>query len=282
MALADDPAVLARVGDITVKAEDIQPLIDNLDAGQKKSLVEDPSPLYQSIRSLIMQRLLVKEALSKQWDKKADVAAQLEQARQAALAQSYLQSLAPLPAGFPGEADLNAAYEANKAKLAVPRQFQLAQIFIALRPDADKASADAAQGRLDAVRKNLSQSGVDFAAFARASSDDKASAARGGEIGWVAEAQIQPELRAKVVALGKNAISDPIKLADGWHLFKVLDIKEAHTASLDEVRDQLARELRAQKAQALQQAYLATLFQNNPAAINQIALAQLLGKAATK
>ena len=116
----------------------------------------------------------------------------------------------------------------------------------------------------------------DFAALARAESDEPQSAARGGEIGWLQESAIQPEIRTKVSSLAKGAVSDSIQLGDGWYFVKVLDIREPRTATLDEVRDQLKKVLRAERARLNREAYLAKLQQQNPMAINELALSKLL------
>jgi parvulin-like peptidyl-prolyl isomerase len=120
----------------------------------------------------------------------------------------------------------------------------LAQIFIALPKTADKTTTDKAQGKLEAVKKSLHQNGADFAAIAKANSEESESAPRGGEIGWLGENQVQPEVRPQVLSLSKNATSEPIRLEDGWHILKVLDIKEAYTPTLDEIRSQLVQQTR--------------------------------------
>ena len=81
-----------------------------------------------------------------------------------------------------------------------------------------------------------------------------------------------------VPALALNAVSDPIKLEDGWHIVKLLDTKAANTPSLDQIKDQLVQQMRAEKAKANSQAYLAKLLQENPLAINELELSKVLKK----
>jgi peptidylprolyl isomerase len=78
--------------------------------------------------------------------------------------------------------------------------------------------------------------------------------------------------------LAAGTVSEPVKLDDGWHILKVLDSKDAHTATLDQVRDQLTVQLRAERARLNRQEYLAKLLKDHPLAINEIELAKLLGK----
>jgi len=277
-AFAQDASVIARVGDIEIRGDEIRAMVDKLEPREHAAIERDPALLNQSVRQLLVSRLVLKEAVAKQWEKEAATAAAIEQARNAVIVESYLQSLTKVDDAFPGEADLKAAYEANKASLLLPRQFKLAQIFVAAPKTAESAAIESAKTRIEAIRKNLRQPNADFAAIARAQSDEKTSAASNGEIGWVAENQIQPEIRAKVAELSKNGVSDPIRLDDGWHIMKCLEVKEARTASFDEVRARLAQQLRAERARATRQAYLAELVKQNPLSVNELGLSKVLNK----
>ena len=112
-----------------------------------------------------------------------------------------------------------------------------AQIYIAIPKDAAKDAQDKAKLRIDEISKTAKAG--DFSAVAREKSEERETASKGGEVGWLAESQIQPEIRSKVASLPKGAVTDPIRLPDGWYVIKVLDLKEAHTATFDEVRSQL-------------------------------------------
>ncbi len=276
-AIAADSAAVALVGDTEIKVDDVRPFLAKLDAREQAALAGDPALLSQFVRSIVVQQLLLKKALAEKWDEQPAVKEQLERVREAAIAQSYLQAVSKAPESFPSTAEIQAAYDANKGSLLVPRQFRLAQIYVALPAGADKDAADKAQSRLTSIRENLKQ--ADFAEVAASRSDEQTSASRGGEIGWLTEAQIQPEIRAQIAGLAKNGISEPIKLNDGWHVIKVLEIKDAYTPALADIRPQLVQQLRAARAKANTEAYLNKLLQQNQVAINEIALAQLLPKA---
>lgn len=273
---AGDTTVIAKVGDNEVRADDIKPFIEKLPFRDQLILSKDPSAMNDFVRNIIVQQLVYKEAISKKWDQQAQVSAQLERIRQQAITQSYLQSLATPPSDFPTSAELQAAYDALKKNnaLLVPKQYHLSQIYIACAKGADKDTEAKAQSKLDSVVKEL-KSG-DFASVAKSSSDDAASAQRGGDLGFLAESQIQPEIKTAAAALGKGSVSDPIRLSDGWHVIKVLEVKEPYTATFDEVKGSLTRELRAQKAQVLGKAYLAKLLQENPVTLNEIAVSKLI------
>ena len=271
-----EATIIAKVGDSEVKADDIKPLIEKLPVRDQLLLSKDPAALNNLVRELIVQQLVFKEALSKKWEQQPQIVTQLERIRQQAITQSYLQSLATPPADFPSQADLETAYETLKKNnaLQVPRQYRLAQIYIACPKGADKAIEDKAQTRVDAALKAL-KSG-DFASAAKSLSEDPASAQRGGELGSLGETQIQPEIRSAISSLSKNGTTDPIRMNDGYHIIRVLEIKEPYTATLDEVKAPLTNELRNQRAQVIAKAYLAKLLQQNPVTLNEIEVAKLI------
>jgi len=271
-----DTTVIAKVGDNEVRADDIKPFIEKLPVRDQLLLSKDASALNEFVRGIIIQQLVYKEALSKKWEQQPQVAAQLEKIRQQAITQSYLQSLSTPPEDYPSQADLQAAYDALKKNnaLQVPKQYHLAQIYVACPKGSDKDTESKAQAKLDAVVKAV-KSG-DFATVAKSQSDDASSAQRGGDLGFLAESQIQPEIRSTLSSLSKGATSDPVRMNDGWHVVKVLEVKEPYTAALDEVKGSLANELRNQRAQVLAKDYLAKLLQQYPVTLNEIAVSKLV------
>lgn len=275
-ASAADAVALARVGATDLKPDEVRAFYGTLDSREQAALASNPALLDQTMRVYLVQQLVLKEAQAKQWDKKASVQAQIEQARQNVVMESYLQSVCEPPADFPSDAALKKVYDANKDSFKVPKRYRVAQIFIALPKGSDVAATDKAHAEMDQVLKSLKEPGADFSAIANAHSDEKRTAATGGEIGWLAEAQIQAEIRGKVIALSKGAVSEPIRLADGWHVLKLLEIKEAALASFDEVKNALAQRVRTEQTKANRQAYVAKLLDQNPISLNTPALAKTL------
>jgi peptidylprolyl isomerase len=190
----------------------------------------------------------------------------------AALVELYLQSVSIPPANYPSEEELQKTYDANRSVFVVPRQFQLSHIFVSAPKDADRATEDKAKKALEEIERKLKAAGADFMAVARAGND----AGDGGDLGWLSEGQIRPEIRARVTGLAKGAVSEAIRLDDGWHIVKLIDTKASYTRSLAEARDQLAQQMRTERANVLRRAYVAELLKKRPAVVNEIALSNLL------
>lgn len=85
--------------------------------------------------------------------------------------------------------------------------------------------------------------GADFAEVAKANSSD-GSAASGGDLGWFGTGQMVPEFETAVKALEKGSVSDPVKTQFGWHLVKLVDVRETKAPTLEEARPQLETEIR--------------------------------------
>lgn len=73
--------------------------------------------------------------------------------------------------------------------------------------------------------------GDDFATLARTHSDDKGSALKGGELGWVEPGSLVKPFEEAMNKLTVNQISEPIQSQFGWHLIQVLDRKDKDNAS---------------------------------------------------
>lgn len=268
--------VIARVGGSDVTAEEVKATIQLLDARQQAALARDPALLSQTVRAILANRLVLREATAKKWEQQPAVIAQLARARESLIVESYLQSVTAPPDSFPSEAEIKSVYEANASALLVPRRFRLAQVVVAVPKEADKAAEDAARKKLDDVVKKAKQPGADFGAIAHSSSEDSASAERDGEIGWVNEPELRPEIRGQVTGLPKAGLTDPIRLDDGWHIVKLLDTEAAHTRPYAEVRDALVERMRAERVEANRRAYVTELLKQTPPVVNEIALTKLL------
>ncbi|ATQ66863.1 MULTISPECIES: peptidylprolyl isomerase [Methylosinus] len=266
--------VVAHVGATDITTSQLRAYVEALGAREQAAIAKEPGLLSQAVRAMLNERVVLQEALAKKWDQQPKVAAQLEQLRERALVESYLQSVSVPPADYPSEEELQKAYDANRSSFVVPRQFQLGHIFVQSPKDADRATEDKAKKTLEDIQRKL-KSGADFAAVAKAQSEAK----DGGELGWLAEGQIRPEIRTRVMGLVKGAVSEPIQLDDGWHFVKLIDTKASTTRPLAEAREQLAQQMRVERAGLLRRAYVAELVKRNPPVVNEIALSNILDAA---
>ncbi len=276
-ALADDVS-LARIGTNAIDAATLRELLPPLDAAQRRAIAADPAAQAQLVRSVLVQRVVVELARRDKWDQTPAAQRQMIDARDAALAESYLRAVCQVPDSYPNEQELQAFYQTNQRAFMEPMRYRLAQLFVSV-PASDPAAVDNAQAKLDPVLSALAEPDADFSDLVRRFSDEKDSASRGGEVGWLTEGQLRPELRPLLSDLKAGHVSRAVRLADGWHIVKCLELRAESPVPFADIRSALADRMRAERIAANRQAYLARLLQDNPVSLNELALRDLLATA---
>ena len=266
-AVADD--VIANVGAQPIKEADLKDFIEGLSPAQREQAARDPKIAVQIVRSAIGRKLILGEAEKQGWDKKPEIAEDIARARQQVVLQTFVTSVTALPPNVPSEAEIRAAYDANREHLL---QYHIAQIYVAEPPGSTAETVAATEKKAHDLVKKAKAKGADFAALARTNSDDTASASKGGDLGWLAENQILPEILGAVKAMPEKAVTEPIHAAGGWHIMTVLGVKPAE---LSQVHDVIASALRQGKAAQAQQAYVEKLLTDSKLTVNETAAAAL-------
>jgi len=115
---------------------------------------------------------------------------------------------------------------------------------ILLRPGG-KLSQSAARGQLAEYKRQIELGKEDFADLAKAHSQD-ASAANGGDLGWVTAGTFVPEFEEAMNKLKPTEIADPVVSRFGVHLIQLLARREAPIREKD-LRDLVRNQLRTEK-----------------------------------
>lgn len=264
--------VVGKAGAVELTDADVRRLVDALPEGSRVT-ARDAAALEQLVRAELLRRVVLADAKANGFDRDARAQAELERMREETVVRAWLESRARVPDGYPADAEVRAAYEAAVRSTGAASEYRLAQIFVALADGAPAERLAAALLKAQDLQSRIP--GGDFAALARRESEHAESAARGGELDAVAEANLVPEVRAAVVGLAVGSVAGPVKSAQGLHWVKLLEKRPAPVPGLGDVREALVAALRRQKAAELQQAYLAGLAAKAPASVNQIELARL-------
>ncbi|WP_368934313.1 peptidylprolyl isomerase [Alcaligenes faecalis] len=271
---AATPAV-ATLGQVVVSQEELQQFLQVLPAAQREAMRNDRVVLEQWLRSRLAEKAVVEQAKAQEWDKKAEIRSAIEEAQNQVILRSYLQSVSEPAADYPSEQDLQTAYQANQDQFQLPAMYRLSQIFLSV-PDKDEQALAQAKKRADAWVKQMREGKADFAALAKEHSDEKISAERGGDNGFLPMSQLVPAMRATVAKLEPGQLSDPIVQADGVHILQVTDLRPASVRSLEEVKPALRDALRRQRQQEVTQAYVAGMLDADTVTVDGKVLSQLL------
>ncbi len=264
-AYAADNDIVARMGDIALTVQDARLLIE-----QNSVNAQSPEALERLIRTEVIRRSLAREARSQSFDKKPEVASRMQRAAEQTLVAAYMNERARPPRDFPSEELIKQAYEANKAGFTTLPQYHVSQIYV---PGTDKAALRKAED----LRAQVGKKG-EFEEIARKFSQHAASAAKGGDMGWLSEKDLVPSIRKPLSELKKGEVSEPVAGSDGYHVLRLTDVRKSEVLPLEKVRPLLVQNLRARKAAELEAAYLDSLVAKTPVAVNGISLSELVKK----
>ena len=156
----------------------------------------------------------------------------------------YVEVLgANLPAPAVDEAALRQRYDEQADKYSSAEQREVAHILVELPAGADAAAAKAAEARANKLAADARAPGADFAALARASSDDAGSKAQGGSLGWLSKGGMPGAFDDAVFAMAEGDVRGPVKTDFGWHVIKLTGVRGGERRAFEDVRDELAREI---------------------------------------
>lgn len=131
-------------------------------------------------------------------------------------------------------------------------KIKVAHIMIRVKEDATSSEKENLKKKTQEIYQKI-KSGEDYSKLAQEFSEDRNSARKGGEIGWINTGETFTEFDDAAFGLKENnLISEPIKTPVGWHIIKRLDYKPV--GSFEDMRSELKhkiqRDVRSQKTRA--------------------------------
>ncbi|WP_223251934.1 peptidylprolyl isomerase [Paracoccus mutanolyticus] len=166
----------------------------------------------------------------------------LEVEKRAYLAGSVLEKVA---SAEPTEDELKAAYDqAFGGQNAERQEYNAAHILVKTKEEAE------------AIEKQLKE-GADFGALAAEKSTDPTSGPNKGDLGWFQPDQMVAPFADALKAMKKGDVSQPVETQFGWHVIKLIDQRAVVPPKFDEVKDQIAVQVRRDKVQAAIEARVA-------------------------
>lgn len=235
LAVADDAkrapdAVLAEVGEERITWGEVDDRIKAAGTGAQR---EDPSASEDPARRAALEReidlrIMVEKAQAAGLEQDPLYQKRMKEFSKTLLVNTYREQLAKRME--PTQKELKAYYEANKQRFVVPETRKLQMVLV-------KTEAEAAElkSKIEAGTLTLYQVARDYSTAVKAKQDL-------GEVGWVNQGDLAPALDQVVFTLGPGELGGPVESPAGWHLVKVLDVKEARfTDFADEATHKLTQ-----------------------------------------
>ena len=150
----------------------------------------------------------------------------------------------------PSDADLKKFYDENIAHYQTAAQMRASLILVSVAPNASADDKARAKQKADALLAQVKAHPDDFAKIAEESSQDPASASKGGDLGYFGRGMMAGGQAFDDAAfkLKKDEISDVVATDVGLLILKATDVKPSVTQPFDTVKDSIARDLKTQLA----------------------------------
>ncbi len=155
--------------------------------------------------------------------------------------------------------DLQKYYDEHKSEFQRQDRVFLQEIFIST--DGKDASGKAAAERKAKDVSSRAKKGERFTELAQTNSDDS-NAAAGGEYPPMQKGELAPAIEAAIWDQPRGFVTDPIKVDNGFYIFKVVEHQKAGQAEFEEVTNEIENKLYGPKMDPAIRAFLTKLRQD--------------------
>jgi peptidyl-prolyl cis-trans isomerase D len=126
----------------------------------------------------------------------------------------------------------------GRFKEITAERLRLRHVLLKLKIDASPEEIAAALKKAQDIRLKLAE-GLDFDEAATVYSEDKESAANGGDLGYVVKGMLPADLEKTAFALQVGEISQPLQSKFGWHILRLEEKRAAQKLRYDNVKNDL-------------------------------------------
>jgi len=143
--------------------------------------------------------------------------------------------------------EVTAFYNANQKRFVTPEQRTASHILITKPQGAKGAEEAAAKAKAEAVLAEVRKNPADFAAIAKTQSQDKESAAQGGDLGAIDKDYPVKEVEETVYKLKEGEVSGVVASEFGFHIIKLTSVKPSVQKPLEAAKAEISDELKKSK-----------------------------------
>jgi peptidyl-prolyl cis-trans isomerase SurA len=149
------------------------------------------------------------------------------------------------------------AYYERHMKGAANVQVRASHIFIAIPDGADLTAVAEKKAQAEKIVERAKKE--DFAKLAREVSDDAATRAEGGDLGYFGKDMLPKPIEELVFAMKPGEVRGPVRADRGFHVIKLVDRKTKDPKPLDDVKDDIRMQLRSKDMERQTKIYLTEL-----------------------
>jgi peptidyl-prolyl cis-trans isomerase D len=150
----------------------------------------------------------------------------------------------------PTEEAIRAYYEEHLDDYALPERVRARHILFQLGADVDESLKSEVRTKAEEVLAKV-KAGEDFAALARESSEDRASADAGGDLGLITRGRMGDEFDAAAFSQEVGTTSDVVETPLGFHIIRIEEKIPEGPDDFENVRGEIVRALKRTMARDL-------------------------------
>lgn len=229
--------VVARVDGQAITAGEVQAMVDALGPQIRQFYDRDPK---EFVRQYALQAKLARLAEEQKLDQEAPFKQRLRYSRESVLMQSLMErrmNETPIT-----EDEIQARYLQSGGG---DPQYRTKVLYVAFSSDGSGSRTEAqAKAKAEELRAKAA-AGADFVALVKEHSEDQASRDKNGDYPPMRQSDPLPEpVKKAVFSLKPGGVSEPIRQANGFYIFK---LEGVDAKPLAEVREQIVNQIRQER-----------------------------------
>jgi peptidyl-prolyl cis-trans isomerase D len=144
--------------------------------------------------------------------------------------------------------DAKRYYDSRKDTFKIRKQVKVRDILIKAGPQDTPDRLEAKKKKADEILEKAKKT-KDFGSLAKQYSEAE-TASRGGDLGWIQKGMLGEQLESILFSIKVGHLSGVLAAGDGFHIFKVEEVKEEKQKPFEEVKDRILQTLKKEKAKS--------------------------------
>jgi peptidyl-prolyl cis-trans isomerase C len=213
-----------------------QPITETMLDEEAKSLppyvrpiLDTPTGRMQFLESLITRDLLMQEALRRGMDRREEVRERLNMARRSILLEALLREVTEKAPGLSDDA-LKKFYDSNRGDFQLGDRVKVSHVLFKDRTQAEEMS-------------QMAKKGTPFTEIMKSAPQEGGVAA---DLGFIERGKFDKAFEEAAFSATAGQVTGPVKTVYGYHLILVGEKRPAGLQPFDEVKGQIAADLREQ------------------------------------
>jgi peptidyl-prolyl cis-trans isomerase C len=247
--------VVGKVGDFVLREADLDRMIGYQPAEAQKSIQSSSDQRTNFIRQILLTKAIASRARKDGFEKKPETREIITFLIDQYLAQEYLSKVVVANVTLTDE-EMKKYYAEHEGDFLIPGTVKVRHIFISAPKDSTAELKDKAKAKAEDLLRQI-RKGEDFGKIAREYSEDSDSAAKDGDLGYIAAGKTNSqEFENAAFALKPGEISNIVETPFGFHIIRSDERREKRTASFDETKEYIRAQLKEQNKQKKGQEFL--------------------------